>query len=271
MSATPSTSAWRAQRTDDGSWTLLHPVHGESCHSLAGARTQARERYASVIADLPPEIFARGVLRLLDIGTGMALNLAAALEACETRGLALDALSLELDPSVLRAALEVSRADEPQWSAHRRVLELIEQDLPDLEAGAPSLARALRGAGAHQLELVLADARESLPKLDPSRRFDVVFLDPFSPRVDPPLWEEAFLLEVASHMDIGARLSTYTTSLRVRAALARAGLNLGAGPRVGRKSSGTLASRGGVVPPLDPRTKRKIERYLAARPPVLEK
>ncbi|MEO6708064.1 MAG: hypothetical protein ABI054_10550, partial [Planctomycetota bacterium] len=77
----PASRAWRAQRTEDGSWTLLHPLHGESCHSLAGAWTQARERYASLIADLPREITARGVVRLLDIGTGMGFNLAAAIEA----------------------------------------------------------------------------------------------------------------------------------------------------------------------------------------------
>ena len=259
----PSTPEWRAQRTDDGSWTLLHPLHGEACHSLAGAWSQARERYASVIAELAPAIEARGVLRLLDIGTGMGLNLAAALEACEARGLVLDALSLEIDPSVLRATFELWRSGELQLTSHALVLEWLEQKLANLDSGGRAASGTLPGSGLHRVELCLGDARKSLPQVATERRFDAVFLDPFSPRVDPPLWEPAFLSEVARRMDPGARLSTYTTSLRVRVALARAGLTVGSGPRVGLKAAGTLASRGGPVPPLDPRTKRKLERALA--------
>ncbi|HTF90949.1 MAG TPA: MnmC family methyltransferase [Planctomycetota bacterium] len=259
----PSASAWRAQRTEDGSWTLLHPVHGESCHSLAGAWTQARERYASLIADLPPEITARGVVRLLDIGTGMGFNLAAAIEACEARGLSLDALSLELDPEVLRATLELGAPLQSQ--AHTRVLELIGQELAFQDCGCAQESRLVPGGGAHRVQLILGDAREKLPAQPENRQFDAVFLDPFSPRVDPPLWQEDFLREVARRMASGARLASYTSSLRVRVALARAGLDLGTGPRVGRKASGTLAARGGGLPPLDPRTQRKLDRALASR------
>jgi tRNA U34 5-methylaminomethyl-2-thiouridine-forming methyltransferase MnmC len=254
---------WRPARTDDGSWTLLHPLHGEACHSLAGALTQARERYASQIAARAADGLAGGRLRLLDIGTGLALNLSAALEACESQGLALEAVSLEWDLEVPRSALLLAREHGPASPAHARVLAALERVLSAAAEGAPELPleiATLAGHGASTLRLVAGDARATLPALDPGLAFDVVFLDPFSPRVDPPLWEEPFLAEVARRMAPLARLSTYTTSMRVRSGLVRAGLAVGAGPRVGRKAEGTLASRGGTVPPLAGRIQRRLER-----------
>ena len=41
-----SEKGWRVLRTDDESLTLVHPIHGQACHSRAGAWTEARERYA---------------------------------------------------------------------------------------------------------------------------------------------------------------------------------------------------------------------------------
>lgn len=257
--AAPAAGEWRALRTADGSWTLLHPVHGQACHDTAGAWTQARERYASLIAQIPDEQLRERRLRLLDVGTGMGLNLAAALEACEARGLLLDAASFELDPRVVRAALALERAS----AEHTRILRALEALL-----GAPQQPAqvAIDGGSAHRLSWWVGDARELLPRMERGLCFDAVFLDPFSPAADPPLWEAPFLHEVARRMAPGARLASYTASMRVRTALARAGLNVGAGPRVGRKAAGTLASRGGSVPDLDPRTRRRLERARAAGP-----
>jgi hypothetical protein len=52
----------------------------------------------------------------------------------------------------------------------------------------------------------------------------------------------------------------------VRATLAGVGLVVGAGPRVGAKSSGTLASWSAVVPPLDPRAARRVEKRSGRAP-----
>ena len=194
------------------------------------------------------------------------MNLAAALEACEARGLELDATSLEIDATVLRAALELFRREPLSSPAHRRVLETLEVLLAAGEAGQSQTSIAIAGGGAHRLEFVLGDARTTLGELDPKQRFDAVFLDPFSPRVDPPLWDEVFLSELARRMDCGARLSTYTVAFKVRMALARAGLAVGSGPRVGRKAAGTVAARDGAVPPLDERTRHRLDRALAVKP-----
>lgn len=241
---------WIPVRTADGSWTLRHSGHGEACHSTAGAWQQARERYAGPcrLRELGME---RGRVRLLDVGTGLGLNLAAALAALDGTGARLEALSLEVDPEVIRAGLELG-----DWPAE------VELRLAPVRA---ALQRALDAherpvtLGGGALTLLLGDARERLPTAA-ARAFDAVFLDPFSPAVDPPLWDAEFLARIASRMEPWAVLSTYSASLRVRRALAAAGLRVGRGPRVGRKAEGTLASQAQELPALDARTARRLAR-----------
>jgi tRNA U34 5-methylaminomethyl-2-thiouridine-forming methyltransferase MnmC len=237
--------SWRARRTEDGSYTLAHPLHGETCHSDAGAWQEARERYA-----LPCGLASRasaasgggaGAVRLLDVGTGIGLNLAAALEQVEGAGGALLATSLELDPAVIEAGLELP---DPlglvAWTAVRASLRaaLADRERAALPGGVPLGTRS-------RLRLLLGDARETLPGLGDGARFDAVFLDPFSPRRERALWAPEFLAEVARHMAPGAVLSTYSAARSARAGLAAAGLAVGIGPPVGRKREGTLARKGG--------------------------
>jgi tRNA U34 5-methylaminomethyl-2-thiouridine-forming methyltransferase MnmC len=258
---------WGVVLTADGSYTLAHPRHGETCHSRAGAWQEARERFAREcgVRERALEIAAcdggareRGVLRLLDIGTGLGLNIAAALEAVDGTGIALDVVTLEHDASVISSTLE---------------LEAIATRAPALEPFHALVRRALASAcasaasdpapvplGAGCLRLFLADAREVLPRLRLDVAFDAVFLDPFSPRVEPELWQAAFLREIARRMAPAAILSTYSSALTVRAALVAAGLRVGPGARVGTKAAGTIASPAGLVGALDPRTVRRVGR-----------
>jgi tRNA U34 5-methylaminomethyl-2-thiouridine-forming methyltransferase MnmC len=240
MNAQTPRGRWRPVRTADGSWTLAHPVHGETCHSTSGAWTEARERHAR-----PCELhdFAGSELRLLDVGCGLGLSLAAALEALAERGASLAACSLELDPTVLVAALELYDSEElrrgPWEPFHRPVRQAMARALKRPEqAAVEGVEMGQRG----RLWLLLGDARERLAGFEAIERFDAVFLDPFSPRREPDLWQPGFLAEIAGRMAPGSLLSTYSAASGVRRALLAAGLRVGRGPRVGRKAEGTLAS-----------------------------
>jgi tRNA U34 5-methylaminomethyl-2-thiouridine-forming methyltransferase MnmC len=245
---------WTALVTADGSWTLLHPVHGEACHSRSGAWRQARERYASAcrIAE-----HRGGRIRLLDVGTGAGLNLAAALASASAE---LHAVTLERDRSVVEAGLALEQPPEvDRWLAPVRA----------------ALLEALAGAddvplGSGRLRLILGDARETLRSLPEDLRFDAVFLDSFSPRVEPELWQPEFLREIARRMAPGSVLSTYSASLSVRAGLRAAGLQVAPGPRVGTKSSGTIASPDVELGSFDERTRKRIGRRAARLLPGLE-
>lgn len=240
---------WEPVTTDDGSVTLRCPRTGSLAHSAAGAWTEACERYVAAT-----DLAGWQRPRLLDIGTGLGWNLAAALHAVDP----LDVVSLELDPGPIEAALELAAAGRlappPLARLHEPVAVALREALEH-----PGEAVAL---GRGRLRLLLGDARQTLPELEAQARFDAVFLDPFAPGEDPPLWEPGFLEEVARRLAPGGLLSTYTASLRVRTSLARAGLQVGAGPRVGQKSQGTLASPDRPLPVLDDRTRRKLARRL---------
>jgi tRNA U34 5-methylaminomethyl-2-thiouridine-forming methyltransferase MnmC len=253
----PTDGVWTALTTGDGSITLAHPAHGETCHSRAGAWTQARERYARPcrIHERALELHGAGRshLRLLDVGTGLGLNIAAALEAVEDVDIGLDITSLEVDPLVIAGAIaigaqpltELERFHAPVRAALERALEPSSKGLVDL--------------GRHRLRLVSGDGRDSLAALDPHACFDAVFLDPFSPRVDPDLWEPCALRAIAVRMAPHSVLSTYSAAVRVRAGLRAAGLHVGPGPRVQEKAQGTLASPDPLTSTFDARTQRRLD------------
>ena len=246
-------SAWLERATEDGSWTLWNAALDEGCHSVAGAWQQATQRYAWACR---LHERAGGSVQLLDVGTGLGLNLAAALAALEPGGAELHAVTLELDPEVVVRGLELYERAElasgpwARWHAPVRRA---------LRAALERAARRVPLGERHALELHLGDARATLadPLVAPGP-FDAVFLDPFSPRRAGALWQEEFLAELARRMASGAWLSTYSASFRVRLALARAGLCVGRGPRVGRKGEGTLASPDLAPPALAPRIARRL-------------
>lgn len=245
---------WQAVPTSDGTWTLAHPAHGQTCHSRAGAWQESRERYAEACR-LRERARPGGVLRLLDIGTGLGLNLAAALEALSGTGARLEAWTLELDAGVFAAAAAL-----PPCPPHvERWHGPLRRALACAEEGPLALAGLPPEAPEHAVVLLLGDARATLARAG-TEPFDAVFLDPFSPRVEPDLWTGEFLAAVAERLAPDGLLSTYSVSLPVRRALSAAGLRVGSGPAVGTKSAGTLASREAFLPPLDPRTRRRLER-----------
>jgi chorismate dehydratase len=252
-------SRWRAERTADGSFTLVSAEHGEACHSLSGAWLQARERYARPCRLRERAATGERTLRLLDVGTGLGLNLAAAFAELEGTGAFLDVLSLEIDPEVVRAALALP-IDDPELA---RALRPVHAALgPALASGGGVFPLGDRGS----VRVVFGDARRTLIESVEPELFDAVFLDPFSPKVAPDLWSDAFLAQVGARMSERSLLSTYSASLRIRRALEAAGLAVGRGPRVGTKSAGTLAAHGFELPPLDPRTARKVARNLLRGP-----
>ncbi|MEM9045477.1 MAG: tRNA (5-methylaminomethyl-2-thiouridine)(34)-methyltransferase MnmD [Pseudomonadota bacterium] len=75
-----------------------------------------------------------------------------------------------------------------------------------------------------RLELVLGDARETLPTWQ--GRAEAWFLDGFAPARNPELWGADLLAQVAAHTSPGGTFATYTAAGHVRRALKEAGFNV---------------------------------------------
>ena len=87
--------------------------------------------------------------------------------------------------------------------------------------------------GPLKAEIVLGDARETLPKW--TGKADAWFLDGFSPTRNPELWEPRLLAEVARHTAVGGTFATYTAAGDIRRSLAGAGFNVTRCSGFGRK------------------------------------
>ena len=90
-----------------------------------------------------------------------------------------------------------------------------------------------------KIKIILGDARETVKKLNET--FDVVFLDPFSPKKCPELWTKDFFSDVKKLMRKNSTLATYSCARSVRDNLRNVGFVVEDGPCIGRKSPSTIA------------------------------
>ena len=72
---------------------------------------------------------------------------------------------------------------------------------------------------------------------------DFVFFAPFSPAIQPEMWNSDFFRKIYSHMSKDAKLSTYSFARNVREALSQAGFSVMSGPILGRRSPSLIAHK----------------------------
>ncbi|ADO41531.1 tRNA (5-methylaminomethyl-2-thiouridine)(34)-methyltransferase MnmD [Ketogulonicigenium vulgare] len=106
-------------------------------------------------------------------------------------------------------------------------------------ATALSTGNSVTLAGNVQLNVIIGDARETLPAWQD--RADAWYLDGFSPAKNPEMWDAALLAQVARHMTPAGTLATYAAAGFVRANLEAAGLMVTRIKGYGRKRHMTTA------------------------------
>ncbi|MDK3074049.1 tRNA (5-methylaminomethyl-2-thiouridine)(34)-methyltransferase MnmD [Sedimentitalea sp. JM2-8] len=168
-----------------------------------------------------PARFARG-FHIAELGFGTGLNMLAAWAAWEQSGFdePLDFTSFEafpMDPEQMARALQAFPGLAP-WS-NRFLSSWTGQRKCDL--------------GSLRLELVMGDARETLP--DWVGRADAWFLDGFAPARNPELWGADLMRQVALHTAPGGTVATYTAAGEVRRGLTQAGFDVTRCTGYGRK------------------------------------
>lgn len=201
---------------------------GEVMHSVTAPHEEARALYVeqpglvrlAALGGAPP-------LVVWDVGLGAGTNAMEVVHAWEAAASprALHLVSFERDLDALRLAL-----------AHHG-------DFPRLRHGGP--AGLLAGGewssprAAIRWQLLHGDA---LDQLDAAPLPDVILWDPFSFRVDAPLWHRSTFARLRARLgERPAALYTYSNSTAVRLALLSAGWFVGPGAPTGPKEATTVA------------------------------
>ncbi|MDR0932526.1 MAG: TIGR01212 family radical SAM protein [Victivallales bacterium] len=213
--------------TQDGSPTLYHPEFRQHFHSLAGAATEAEQKYVAP-SRLRERLSYGKTVRLLDVGFGLGVNCAAALSC----GGACEIVTLENDPRTLHAALSLY----PQNSLQYRLIDALDRE-------------GVFREGNCRVRLLKGDARCSVTLLE-MQSFDVIFQDGFSPDYNPELWSFDFVRALARLLKPDGVLVSFCSALPFRGALLRTGLAVGESPPCGRKRGGTVAGFDPAVLPL---------------------
>lgn len=200
--------------TKDNSITFYSDNYGETYHSVSGAIEEAVKKFVE-----PCRISYYKNIKILDICFGLGYNVAAALEAF--KGDSIEIVSLEKDEEVLQALQKLN----PELRYYSIIKDVAKNKNYD--------------DGKIKIELILGDAEKTIKMIN--KRFDAVFLDPFSPKKNPELWTESFFREIRKRMNKDAVLATYSCARVVRDNLKKAGFKVMDGPIVGRRAPGTIA------------------------------
>lgn len=210
-------------KTADDTETFLNEEVGESYHSQTGAVEEAFKKYA--VPCKIKELARSGKIRILDICSGILYNSAAAIDTAleENPDCEIEIVALEFDPEIVEKIQEIN----PPFKCYPLIKKISTDNLKIKE-------------GNVNINLILGDARETIKQLQDDS-FDAVFMDPFSPKTSPEMWEVSFFKEIHRVIKENKILATYTCARMARDNLKEAGFSYDDGPIVGRRGPGTIA------------------------------
>ena len=207
--------------------SIAHVPSGEVMHSVNAPDDEAHALYVAQSGLIAEALTGGRPLVVWDVGLGAAHNAMALIRALDARpGHApVELVSFERDLDAFRLALANTgpfahlRHPGPHVLAHRARFErdglawtLVEGDVADTFASQPAP--------------------------------DVIFYDPFSSKVDGPLWSLAMFRRLHAHLVRPAELFTYSASTAVRSSLLAAGFRVARGVPSGPKEETTIALAG---------------------------
>ena len=204
--------------------SIEHLPSGERMHSVNAPDVEAEAVYVRQSIAIAEALAGARPLVVWDVGLGAAHNAMALIRALEAAPAhaPVELVSFERDLDALRLALAHTgpfahlRHPAPHLLAHRGRFErerltwrLVEGDFLDRYAGEPQP--------------------------------DVVFYDPFSSKVDTPLWSLATFRALRAHLTRAVELITYSNSTAIRSSLLAAGFHVARGVPSGPKEETTIA------------------------------
>ncbi|WP_456464545.1 tRNA (5-methylaminomethyl-2-thiouridine)(34)-methyltransferase MnmD [Persephonella sp.] len=234
-------------KTADGTETFLNEEYNEAYHSTkAGAYTESLHKFV-IPCRIDSLSLEKNRIDILDVGFGLGYNVAVAVKVASDKNpeILLDITSIEKDISVFDKIKKLSIPEN--------LKEIYDQILSGRFE-----KNVYRAEGKNfRLNILFSDARQILRSL--KKKFDAVFYDAFSPKVNTEMWTVEIFKAVKELMRQEAILSTYSASLAVRKGLIEVGFKIGLVEPVGRKSYSTVATIKGIIPPLTQKEKNRLE------------
>lgn len=203
------------------------PRFNDRYRSRTGGLAQALSVFLAGCG-LPQGWRGKDQFTLLETGFGLGLNFLATWavwEADPQRSDTLHFVSVEAYPAAAPDIMRNARLPSVPGAADAKLsarLPALARELAQVWHDlSPGLHRWRFADGQVQLTLAIGDVLPMLAKLDCIA--DAVYLDGFSPMLNPEMWSSATLQQVTRHCRAGTLLASYSVALAVREDLKRLG------------------------------------------------
>ena len=194
--------------TKDGSISLRHLFFQENFHSIEGALKETEIKFINP-SDL--KRFTDRSLYVLDICFGLGYNSASLFTKAIRQNTCLNWYALEIDKKPLEYSIG-NKLFQNLWN--NEVLEILKSLSQNCEYEDQFF----------KCHILWGDARERIDNIPANIKFDLIFLDGFSPQKCPQIWSIEFLAKVSQRLTNNGYLITYSSSAAIRKALRNFGL-----------------------------------------------
>ena len=196
--------------TKDGSITLRSHIFQENFHSLEGALKETEIKFINP-SDL--KRFNDKSLNVLDICFGLGYNSASLFNNLIRQNSFINWYALEIDKTPLKYSLG-NKSFQKLW--HPKVLKIFKELSKNSKYKDQSFV----------CDILWGDAREKIKNIPANIKFDLIYLDGFSPQKCPQVWSVEFLSKVTQKLNPQGYLITYSCSAAIRRTLKDFGLNI---------------------------------------------
>ena len=196
--------------TKDGSYSLRSEFFQENFHSLLGALEETKIKFTAP-SDL--QRFKGKSLKVLDICFGLGYNSASLIDELIKQKSYLNWYALEIDKKPLEYSLR-NKSFMKLWTPKvKKIFEaLYRNDYFEDQF--------------FKCDILWGDAREKIDFIPSVNKFDLIYLDGFSPQKCPQVWTIEFLSKVTEKLNPQGYLITYSSSAAVRKTLRNLGLEI---------------------------------------------
>ena len=196
--------------TKDGSYSLKSVFFQENFHSLLGALEETKSKFTAT-SNL--QRFKGKSLNVLDICFGLGYNSASLLDELIKQKSYLNWYALEIDKKPLEYGLK-NKSFLKLWAPRVKKIfkSLYRNDYFEDQF--------------FKCRILWGDAREKINIIPTDCKFDLIYLDGFSPQKCPQVWTIEFLSKVTEKLNNQGYLITYSSSAAVRKTLRNLGLEI---------------------------------------------